>query len=97
VFAASVAISAALQHDYAALVVALVAQRLVPLVLAKLPYADQLPFQIHDLMSGRGTSYFDPETHRLVNVPWAVLAGAACACAACVWIAARLSARERLS
>jgi len=96
VFAAGLLVSVAVRNDYAALAVAIVLLRLVPSLIARAPWIDDLPLQFNDLMSGRGTSYFDPRTDLLVgDVPWLVIVGVGCAAAALIAVAAVLAARER--
>lgn len=96
-FAASVAISVMVRSEYAALAVALVLLRAVPLALASLPGVGRWIVQPDRLMSGRGMEYFDATAGRLTGIPWPVVAGAAGLTAALVAIAARITERERVS
>ncbi len=96
-FAASVAISVVVRSEYAALAVALVVLRALPLVLASLPGVGRWPVQPDRLMSGRGMAYFDAATGMLAGVPWLVVAGADGLTTALLSIAARIAARDRFS
>lgn len=92
-FAASVAISAVVRGDYAAMILALVALRVVPMALARVPVDG--PWQLDRVMNGRGMPYFDAATLRLIGLPGWIVLGAAAFTAALLAIAMRALARER--
>jgi ABC-2 type transport system permease protein len=98
VFAASLVWSVLVKSEYVALALSLLALRMEPLVVAKISFLNRLPLQIHDLMNGRGTAYFDPQRDVLVGgVPWSVTLGALTVALLLVAIATRWSVRERFS
>jgi hypothetical protein len=69
-------LSTRLRRDLDAVVLALVALRLYPLVLAKLPSGDAPWLRLSNLMNGAGMPYFDSDAHRLVGpLPWGSLGG----------------------
>jgi len=94
-FAASFLVSVIVANDYAALAVSVLAVRLVPSALTRLPGLHQLP-RLHDLMSGHAMPYLDPQRATLVCVPWGVAAGSLVVAAGLLAVAVWLSGRERL-
>lgn len=94
-FAASVVVSVVVRGDYAALAVAMVILRVLPLVLASVPIVRAWTVQPDRLMSGRGMSYFDARALQLIAMPWPVITGALALAVGLLAIAARVTARDR--
>lgn len=94
-FAASFVVSVVVRGDHAALAVAMVALRIVPLVLARLPLVGRWQLSPDRLMSGRGMSYFDAAAQQLIAIPWSVIAGALAVALTLLAIAAQVTARDR--
>ncbi len=91
VFAFTTLVSAVVRNEYTALMVALAAFYLYPLMVVYVPLFRGRPVHIHYIMSGRGMSYFDARTDLLVGpFPWLILAGFAVAI--CLFIAVGMRA-----